>query len=288
MSFAYFSSSVQSVVQRVTAAVDPKDVSEEQQVIKKMSVQQSSLANRLVQTLTLLPLARQKAHAFIVQDLPRMGVTAAAADAIVANYKLENGQALLAQSYTSFPDVDPRDWYAPAVAYVQFKGLIQGQANGLFAPTGGLNQAELAVILARAMDKRMVMNSSATAGTAFSGWPTWGQDAIAKLRMRGVNVSFFNANPTAPVTRLLAARAITDTLLKGASTNMQTIRYFSDTVRLAPDLQTYINVVSSTEVMTGKASGLFEPYGLLNRAEAAKIFAKAIDVKVPVLKGAAK
>jgi hypothetical protein len=115
---------------------------------------------------------------------------------------------------------------------------------------------------------------------AFASWPSWAQDAISSLRAKGVNVLFFTASATAPVTRLQVARAITETVLLGKQADPTKVQSFSDTVRLPPEYLRYVNLVSSLGIMTGKAGGtLFDPYGFLNRAEAAKIFGKAIDVR---------
>lgn len=287
-SYEVYVSSVQSVIQLLSKAADVASVREEQQIIRQLTAVQASLATRLTQELTLTQAMREKVHTYITQELPRTSLRQTAADYVFAGFKLENGQALVAQKYTTNPDVDPRDWYAPAVAYVQSKGLMKGQGDGLFAPTKVLNQAELAVILANAMREQSggTRPAAAQAGQAFGSWPVWGQSAVAELRGRGVDVTFFTANSLSPVTRLQASRAIADTLLKSRQTNLGQAKSFADTVRLSPVLQNYVSLVSSYGIMTGKTGGFFDPYGLLSRAEAAKIFGKAIEVKAPVLKGA--
>ena len=288
-SYEAYVSSVQSVIQLLSKGSDIAKVREEQRIIRQLTAVQASLATRLTQELTLTQAMREKVHTYVTQELPRTSLKQTAADYVFAGFKLENGQALVAQKYTMNPDIDPKDWYAPAVAYIQYLGLMKGQGDGLFAPTKVLNQAELAVILANAMREQSggTRPAAAKAGQAFGSWPVWGQSAVVELRGRGVDVTFFTATPLSPVTRLQMSRAIADTLLKGRQTNPEQAKSFADTVRLSPVLKNYVSLVSSYGIMTGKTGGLFDPYGLLSRAEAAKIFGKAIEVKSPVLKGAA-
>ncbi|OGJ62388.1 hypothetical protein A3C52_02350 [Candidatus Peribacteria bacterium RIFCSPHIGHO2_02_FULL_51_15] len=181
--------------------------------------------------------------------------------------------------YAANPDINPNDWFAPAVAYIQYLGLMKGQSNGMFAPSKTLNQAELAAVLANAMTKKEGAKSSAAAVQNFPGWPAWALAKVTELKSHRVNTGFFTANPATPVTRLQAARAISETLLRDLTIDPLTAKTFADTRRLPREIQSYVSLVSSYGIMTGKSSDIFDPYGYLTRAEAAKIFGKAMDAE---------
>jgi len=278
MTYDGFVSSVESVT-RTLNVLDPAKTAAEKQAIRTMPLTNAGLGNRLLNEITPVSLQRDKIYTYITQELPVTPMSQVLADFTFTSFKIENGRALVAQKYVTNPDIDPKDWFAPAVAYIQYLGLMKGQGDGLFAPTKTLNQAELAVILANAVARQGGTKSYAAAGQVFSGWPVWAQTAIADLRGRGVNVTFFTSSPTSSVTRLQAARAIGDTLLKGLKPDVLKAKSFSDTIKLPIAVQNYVSLVSSYGIMTGKTGGLFDPYGYLTRAEAAKIFGKAMDVK---------
>jgi hypothetical protein len=273
-----FTSSLQAVVRAVDVPVEPVLSAAVLNAMQGMTQAQASLAQRLTSQLTLMPRMRSKVYAYIVQELTLAPINPSSADQVFFGFKLENGRDLVSYGYVLNPDIDPKDWYAAAVGYVESKGLMKGQGNGMFTAEKSLNQAELAVILANALRQRGGLHAAAPAGKAYASWPTWGQDAVAELHGQGVNVAFFTANALSPVTRLQMARAITDTLFTGRQLQPLPAKYFGDTAKLPAAVQSYVTAVASLGIMTGKGTtGLFDPYGLVNRAEAAKIFAKALD-----------
>ena len=67
---------------------------------------------------------------------------------IVKTFGLENSTAK-----ESFTDVNVGDWYQPYVAAAAEAGLIDGRAEGIFAPNETITRAELATIASRALTK---------------------------------------------------------------------------------------------------------------------------------------
>ncbi len=67
---------------------------------------------------------------------------------IVKTFGLENAAAKEA-----FTDVNVGDWYQPYVAAAAEAGLIDGRAEGIFAPNETITRAELATIASRALTK---------------------------------------------------------------------------------------------------------------------------------------
>lgn len=83
------------------------------------------------------------------QFVPNASVTRAEfAKLVVTALGLESATAK-----ESFTDVDAKSWYQPYVAAAAEAGLINGRAEGIFAPEATITRAELATIAARALEK---------------------------------------------------------------------------------------------------------------------------------------
>lgn len=100
-----------------------------------------------------------------------------------------------------FKDVRHGDWYAPAVAAVRRAGLMQGDADGTFAPQRPMSRQEFLVVLARAWELTaggQTLSFADAAGVA--DWAREGVQAAVKAGLvkgdaRG------RLNPTASLTR---------------------------------------------------------------------------------------
>lgn len=83
------------------------------------------------------------------QFVPNAEVTRAEfAKMIVKAFGLEDAAAT-----ESFSDVGAADWYQPYVAAAAQAGLIEGRAEGVFAPEATITRAEMATIASRALAK---------------------------------------------------------------------------------------------------------------------------------------
>lgn len=83
------------------------------------------------------------------QFVPNAEVTRAEfAKMIVKAFGLEDASAV-----ESFTDVGSNDWYQPYVAAAAQAGLIEGRAEGVFAPEATITRAEMATIASRALAK---------------------------------------------------------------------------------------------------------------------------------------
>jgi hypothetical protein len=66
---------------------------------------------------------------FIMGDLPFIHITFAQTNQVFLDFKIANGLALMVQGQVSNPDIDPNDWYAPYVGYVESIGQIAQRNN---------------------------------------------------------------------------------------------------------------------------------------------------------------
>jgi hypothetical protein len=255
--------------------MDAETIAALQPTLALLDAPQMQLAQRLMHEITYTPAVQNAVQMFIMGDLPFIHITFAQTNQVFLDFKIANGLALMVQGQVSNPDIDPNDWYAPYVGYVESIGLMRGQANGFFDAGKIMNQAELAKVLASAVTTEELHG----AAPQYVGWPVWAQAAIATLKAKNIDVSYFIANPSAPVTRLQMTRAVRAAFLKNADTTGKTVPFFVDTIKLPLALQQDVLTVAALGIMTGnEQAGTFDPYGYLNRAQAAKIFAKALDV----------
>lgn len=252
--------------------------------INRLSTSQSTIALKLMKDLTLTPLGEEYVLTFVTADLPAIQMTPQYADVVFMHFKLLNGNELKQLGVVPNADVDPKDWYAESVATVHELNIMKGSGRtGLFEGERPMNQAELATTLANAMNLAggTLAHPAAQQADVFQAWPAWGKNSISELRARGIDTSFFRANPEEPVNRLQLARAISDSIFRGDSVDISKARYFYDTVNLPPSVQQYVSKMSSLGVMTGNPQTLtFDPYAQTNRAQVAKTIAYAISVKV--------
>lgn len=52
-----------------------------------------------------------------------------------------------------FSDVEPSDWYGPAISRLREHGIVGGYQDGTFQPNRGVSRAELAVVIDRVLSK---------------------------------------------------------------------------------------------------------------------------------------
>lgn len=252
--------------------------------IPTLNAGQSDIAFRLMKELTLTPLGEEYILTFITKDLPTIAMTSQYGAVVFTHFKLLNGYELKKLGVAPNADVDPKDWYAESVMTVNKLGIMQGSGKtGLFEGERSMTQAELAKTLANAMNLAggTLPHGAAPNADIFQRWPLWAKDAISQLRARGIDTSFFRANPEEPANRLQLARAISDTVFRGDSIDSPKARFFYDTVPLPPTVQQYIAKMSALGIMTGNPqTRKFEPYAETNRAQVAKTIAYAMSVKV--------
>lgn len=84
--------------------------------------------------------------------------------------------------WTDFTDCTA-DWYHEAVDYVLSKGLMQGEANGIFDPLGGTSRAMVATVLYRSAGSPAIADASDFTDLDANAWYV---DAVAWAQNSGV------------------------------------------------------------------------------------------------------
>lgn len=146
------------------------------------------------------------------QFVPNASVTRAEfAKLVVTALGLESATAK-----ESFTDVDAKSWYQPYVAAAAEAGLINGRAEGIFAPEATITRAELATIAARALEKVKSYKPVAETDTALAVFKDAAdvhatlKSGVAFATEQGLVVGQDEAlfNPNASTTRAEAAVVI--------------------------------------------------------------------------------
>lgn len=167
----------------------------------------------------------------------------------------------------AFPDIQDTDWYAPAVAYVQVKGLMNGMGDGSFQPQGTVTRGMLAAVLYRAAG-----SPPSTAGLYFEDIyaGTWYADAVVWCGDAGVvtGTDSLHFSPEHPVTREQVALMLWR-LAGWPPANRAAI--FVDGAQINTWSRAGVDWACQAGIVTGKPDGTFDPQGRATRAEVAQM-----------------
>lgn len=175
----------------------------------------------------------------------------------------------LAQA-AAFPDIQDTDWYAPAAAYVQVKGWMNGMGDGSFQPQGTMTRGMLATVLHRAAGSPL-----STAGLYFEDIyaGTWYADAVVWCGDAGIvtGTDSLHFSPEHPVTREQVALMLWR--LAGWPPPSRTA-IFVDGAQINTWSRAGVDWACQAGIVTGKSDGTFDPQGWATRAEVAQMLMK--------------
>lgn len=172
----------------------------------------------------------------------------------------------LARAATFF-DIQDTDWYAPAVAYVQSKGWMNGTGDEDFLPQGTMTRGMLAAVLYRAA------GSLPCAGglyfeDIYAG--TWYADAVVWCGDMGIvtGTDSLHFSPELPVTREQVALMLWRLAGWPPAGKMA---IFVDGAQINTWSRAGVDWACQAGIVTGKADGTFDPQGYATRAEVAQM-----------------
>ncbi|MEN6391696.1 MAG: protease inhibitor I42 family protein [Syntrophomonas sp.] len=182
----------------------------------------------------------------------------------------------------SFGDVEGH-WAAPAINQVAGWGLMQGIAEGVFAPDMTVSRAQAATVLVNLFgldwgDKQFVKQPLATDYYTDVSMGDW---FAGSLVMCGINQIFPNGSfyPDQAISRIDMASAIQKSFAaKGISVPMiMMMPVFEDTGTLSNEQLQAIAFVNNTGIMKGQGQ-MFRPNDSMSRAELAQILCNIKEV----------
>ncbi|MEQ8175435.1 MAG: protease inhibitor I42 family protein [Syntrophomonadaceae bacterium] len=182
----------------------------------------------------------------------------------------------------SFEDVDGH-WAAPAINQVAGWGLMQGIAEGVFAPDMTVSRAQAATVLVNLFNldwggKQFIRQPLATDYYTDVSMNDW---FAGSLVMCGINQIFPNGSfyPDQAISRIDMASAIQKSFnAKGISVPMiMMMPVFQDTETLTNEQLQAIAFVNNTAIMKGQGQ-MFRPNDSMSRAELAQILCNIKEV----------
>ena len=172
------------------------------------------------------------------------------------------------KSETKFSDMAGYEWASDAIEYLAAKSVVNGRADGIFAPGEKVTRAEFITMIVNAFgwyNKDATSSfTDVTANDWFSAHVASGAD---KGIVKGSGASF---NPNANITREdMAVIAFRTLLASGKTLNGE--KSFTDTGVMADYAIEAIGKMAGSGVLSGMPDGSFEPKRNLTRAEAAVV-----------------
>jgi hypothetical protein len=204
----------------------------------------------------------------------------AAAKELVADNKAFSTYAVL-ENKVDFKDLAPvKNWAGDAIATVAAKGIVVGNGQGSFSPTGKVTRAEFATILVKAFG---LENTSAKESFSDVKDGDWFQPYVAAAVEAGIvsGKSATTFDPNAPVTRAELAAMTANVLVKlegynAVTTPATSLKKFPDAAAVHVSLQPGVALIAEEGIVVGDAKGNFNPKANATRAEAAVIINKII------------
>jgi N-acetylmuramoyl-L-alanine amidase len=179
----------------------------------------------------------------------------------------------------SFTDIEGH-WAQKAILDAASRGLFSGNPDGTFAPERVITRAELAVVVAKALD----LSLDAGANLSFKdAWqiPAWAREAVAALVqgeiMQGRNDGTFG--PQAPVTREETAIVLIRALgLAQEAEALSGTPGFADDGQISPWALDFVALAREKGLFSGDPQGRFFPRQSLKRGEAAQVMLKFLEL----------
>ena len=167
-----------------------------------------------------------------------------------------------------FPDVVEGEWYVNAINYVTSKGMMEGHANGTFAPNDALTRAELVQILYNIAGRPEVKSNKSFSDVAKVDWF---YPAVMWAAENGIVEGYPDGtfNPNAPVSREQMVTIFWRVAGKPAAAANKV--GFAD----AKDVDDYAKIAviwaAEQKVVQGVGNNKFDANGSSTRAQAAQV-----------------
>ncbi|WP_010098744.1 S-layer homology domain-containing protein [Ornithinibacillus scapharcae] len=182
-----------------------------------------------------------------------------------------------AESTAKYSDVTKGAYYSEAAEILSEKGIVEGVGGGKFAPNQDITKAEVAMMLARALD----LDVSQTTGDPVFEDVTggWYYGAVAALQDKEVVEGYQNKfNPNEPITRAELAKMIVasfDNLTPDPNANLP----FTD-VKDDAWYKGHVATLYNLGITQGVGGNKFAPDTPTTRAETATLIHRAINVNL--------
>ncbi|WP_151735524.1 bifunctional 2',3'-cyclic-nucleotide 2'-phosphodiesterase/3'-nucleotidase [Paenibacillus tengchongensis] len=178
-----------------------------------------------------------------------------------------------------FSDLGNVAWAQDAINELVSKGVLQGVGGGSFAPTKNVTRAEFAAMLVRSLGLEATGTPAAFTDVKAG---VWYSQPIAAAVQTGLLQGSGNGRfePGRQITReemaIMIANAMKDQLQNAEKGSLD---QFSDKGAIAPYAQTAVAQLTELGIVNGMSGGKFAPKTAANRAQAAVIVYRMLELK---------
>lgn len=177
---------------------------------------------------------------------------------------------------TAFGDLESVPWAEDAVSYLYTKGIVNGKADGVFAPLDTVTRAEFVKMVMVAMGETAQASDTVFADVSASDWFA---PYVAAAEAHGIVTGDTNGcfNPYAPISREDIATILHRTVEGGEA---ETELSFTDTEAVSDYAKTAVAYFAENGIINGLGDGSFGPKKNATRAEAAVMLFRLMTVTV--------
>jgi len=168
-----------------------------------------------------------------------------------------------------------RHWAKATIERAVAAGIVSGYPDGTFKPNQTVTRAEFAVMLIKALDPKGEGSTLAFADQAKIG--AWAQQAVARASQVGWIKGYRDGSfrPNAEITRAEMAAMIASAMGKLPDASAAT--RFTDDNAIPKWAKGAANALQDADLIQGKGSGGFDPFGKTTRAEAVTVIINLLD-----------
>jgi len=172
----------------------------------------------------------------------------------------------------SFNDIDGYEWAKDAIEALATKGIVNGKADGVFAPTDNITREEFAKILSLAYD---LYDEDVKCDFADVGEDRWSYKYIAIMYENGIITGYPDGTfkPGSIVTREEMAVMLCRVLVKLSiiTEEYETYSSYKDYGEISAFAQNSVRTLSNNNILSGDDKGCFNPKNGATRAEVCKM-----------------
>lgn len=180
-----------------------------------------------------------------------------------------------AVSSTGFVDVPDNAWYTKGVKYCKDKGIMSGVDSTHFNPGGTCTRGQVATVMYRACGSPNVKDSDMknTYDDVKAG--AFYEKAVYWARVEGI-MSGYDGNKFGPEDSITREQIVTILWRYLGSPEVEA-EAFADADKIAGYAKSAVNWARRTGVVAGKEGNMFDPKGVLTRAQMAAIFQRFLE-----------
>ena len=168
-----------------------------------------------------------------------------------------------------FPDLQPGAWYIDAISWLYHEGIMQGNADGTFAPNDNISRAMFAQLLYNSSG-RPVGYSSRFADVAAGSWYA---PAIGWAQENGV-VLGYTAERFAPNEGITREQLVVMLWRFAGQPQVEQPAQFTDAAQVGDWARAALCWAAAEGIVIGDENGAFKPQNMATRAEAAQMLVR--------------